>query len=162
MLFGTESYSKISDKNRCISLEFDFYYYICSSKTIIVVMKDLTKAEEQLMKYLWKLEKGYMKDLVDAFPEPKPAYTTIATLLTRMIDKGYVDFVQRGKVREYFPKLKKSEYVKSHFNQIIQNFFNNSTAQFASFFTARADLSLKELEELRSVIQEQIEEKKKK
>lgn len=124
-------------------------------------MNKLTKAEEKLMNYLWKLERGYMKDLVDAFPEPKPAYTTIATLLTRMIDKGLVGFVQRGKVREYFPKLKKGEYVKNRFNQIIQDFFNNSPAQFASFFTARADLSLEELEELRGIIQEQIEEKKK-
>jgi predicted transcriptional regulator len=124
-------------------------------------MNKLTKAEEKLMNYLWKLERGYMKDLVDAFPEPKPAYTTIATLLTRMIEKGLVGFVQRGKVREYFPKLKKGEYVKNHFNQIIQDFFNNSPAQFASFFTARADLSLEELEELRSIIQGQIEEKKK-
>ncbi|MEM8966804.1 MAG: BlaI/MecI/CopY family transcriptional regulator [Bacteroidota bacterium] len=124
-------------------------------------MKKLTKAEEQLMNYLWKLEKAYMKDLVDAFPEPKPAYTTIATLLTRMINKELVGFIQRGKVREYFPKLKKGEYMKNHFNQIVQNFFNNSPAQFASFFTAKADLSLKELEELRSIIQEQIEEKKK-
>lgn len=123
-------------------------------------MKKLTKAEEQLMNYLWKLEKGYMKDLVDMFPEPKPAYTTIATLLTRMIDKGLVGFIQRGKVREYFPKLKKSEYIKSHFNQIVQSFFNNSTAQFASFFTAKADLSLEELEELKGIIQQQIEKKK--
>ena len=123
-------------------------------------MKKLTKAEEQLMNYLWKLGKGYMKDLVEAFPEPKPAYTTIATLLTRMINKDYVGFTQRGKVREYFPKLKKGEYVKGHFNQIVQNFFNNSPAQFASFFTAKADLSLEELEELRGIIQEQIEEKK--
>ena len=125
-------------------------------------MKKLTKAEEQLMHYLWKLESAYMKDLVDTFPEPKPAYTTIATLLTRMVDKGYVGFTQRGKVREYFPKLKKGEYMKNHFNQIIRNFFNNSPAQFASFFTAKADLSLQELEELRGIIQEQIEEKKKK
>jgi len=124
-------------------------------------MKKLTKAEEQLMNYLWKLEKGYMKDLVEAFPEPKPAYTTIATLLTRMIDKDLIGFVQRGKVREYFPKLKKSEYVKGSFNQIVQNFFNNSPAQFASFFTAKADLSLEELEELRGIIQQHIDEKKK-
>lgn len=124
-------------------------------------MKNLTKTEEQIMKYLWKMEKGYMKDLVEQFPDPKPAYTTIATVLTRMIDKGYVGFAQHGKVREYFPKLKKSDYFIHHFNQVIKNFFNNSTPQFASFFTSRKDMSLEELEELKEIIQQQIEAKKK-
>lgn len=124
-------------------------------------MKNLTKTEEQIMKYLWKIEKGYMKDLVDQFPEPRPAYTTVATVLTRMINKGYVGFNQHGKVREYFPKFKKSDYFKSHFNQIIKNFFNNSTSQFASFFTSENDMSLEELEALKDIIQQQIEAKKK-
>lgn len=124
-------------------------------------MINLTKTEEQIMKYLWKLEKGYMKDLVEAFPDPKPAYTTIATILTRMIGKGYVGFTQHGKVREYFPKLKKAGYFKDHVNQLIKNFFDDSTAQFASFFTSKADLSVEELEELKELIQQQIEKKKK-
>ena len=123
-------------------------------------MNSLTKTEEQIMKYLWKLEKGYMKDLVEAFPDPKPAYTTTATILTRMIDKGYVGFTQHGKVREYFPKLKKSRYFKDHVNQLITNFFDDSTAQFASFFTSKEDLSIEELEELKNHIQQQIEKKR--
>lgn len=123
-------------------------------------MINLTKTEEQIMKYLWKLEKGYMKDLVEAFPDPKPAYTTIATILTRMIGKGYVGFTQHGKVREYYPKLKKAGYFKDHVNQLIRNFFDDSAAQFASFFAAKADLSVEELEELKNLIQHQIEKKK--
>ena len=113
------------------------------------------------MKYLWKLEKAFMKDLVDEFAEPKPAYTTIATVLTRMIDKGYVAFKQYGKVREYYPVLKKSEYFSNHFNNIVKNFFNNSASQFASFFTSKSDLSLEELEELKKIVESQIQKKRK-
>jgi predicted transcriptional regulator len=123
-------------------------------------MIQLTKTEEQIMKYLWKIQKGYMKDLVDQFPDPKPAYTTTATILTRMIEKDYIGFSQHGKVREYFPKLKKTEYFKNHINQIVDNFFNNSSAQFASFFTSKSDMTIDELEKLRNIIDEQIKAKK--
>tara|TARA_A100001015_G_C14952000_1_gene697141 strand:+ start:112 stop:486 length:375 start_codon:yes stop_codon:yes gene_type:complete len=124
-------------------------------------MIQLTKTEEVIMKYLWKLEKAFMKDLVDEFAEPKPAYTTIATVLTRMIDKGYVAYKQYGKVREYYPVLKKSEYFSNHFNNIVKNFFNNSASQFASFFTTKSDLSLEELEELKKIVESQIQKKSK-
>ncbi len=124
-------------------------------------MVQLTKTEETIMKYLWKLEKAFMKDLVDEFPEPRPAYTTIATVLTRMIDKGYVAYKQYGKVREYYPVLKKSEYFTNHFNNIVKNFFNDSPSQFASFFTTRNNLSLEELEELKKIVETQIQKKKK-
>ena len=123
-------------------------------------MNQLTKTEEHIMKYLWKIKKGYMKDIVDEFPDPKPAYTTSATILTRMVEKGYVGFNQHGKVREYFPILKKSKYFKSHINQLVNNFFNNSTAQFASFFTTKTDMTVEELEELRDIIDQQIKNKK--
>ena len=124
-------------------------------------MSKLTPPEEEIMNYLWQIESGYMKDIVDQFPDPKPAYTTIATLITRMIDKGYIGFAQHGKVRKYFPLLKKGDYFESHFNKLIKNFFNNSTSQFASFFTAKADLSVDQLEELKKIIESQIEKKKK-
>ena len=124
-------------------------------------MKKLTKTEETIMKYLWKLEKAFMKDLVDEFPDPRPAYTTIATVLTRMIEKGYVGYKQYGKVREYYPALKKADYFATHFNGIVKDFFNNSTSQFASFFTTKSDLSLEELKELKRLVETQIEKKKK-
>ena len=133
------------------------YYYICSIKTTNVVMIKFTKTEEQIMRFLWNLENGYMKDLVDIFPAPKPAYTTIATMLTRMTNKGYVGFEQHGKVRLYFPKIKKTDYIKSHFDQIIEFFFNNSITQFFSFFTTKEDLSIEELEEFKRIIQKKID-----
>ncbi len=113
------------------------------------------------MQHLWKLEKAFMKDLLAAFPEPRPATTTVATLLKRMIDKGFVGYHQHGAVREYYPLVKKSAYFSKHINGLIQNFFNNSAAQFASFFTAETDLTEKELEELKKIVDQQLQKKKK-
>lgn len=120
----------------------------------------LTKTEEQLMQILWKQEKAFMKDLLDAFPEPKPATTTVATLLKRMTDKGFVGYKEYGKSREYFPMVKKSAYFSNQVNGMIKSFFNNSAAQFASFFTKETELTAAELEELRSIIDKEIEKKK--
>lgn len=119
----------------------------------------LSNSEEQLMQLLWKQKKALMKDLIDAYPEPKPAMTTVATLLKRMQDKGFVDYIQLGRSREYFPLVKKSDYFSKHVNGLIKNFFNDSATQFASFFTQQANLSKEELEDLKKLIEEQIEKK---
>ena len=84
----------------------------------------LSKSEEQLMQYLWKLETAYMKDLLDAYPEPRPATTTVATLLKRMSDKHFVAYNIHGKSREYYPLVKKKDYFSKHVNGLIKNFFN--------------------------------------
>lgn len=120
----------------------------------------LSTAEEQLMQLLWKQEKAFMKDLINAYPEPRPATTTIATLLKRMRDKNFVDYRQLGRSREYFPLVKKTDYFSKHVNGLIKNFFNDSAGQFASFFTREADLSQKELEELKEIIDRQLKVKK--
>ena len=119
----------------------------------------LSKTEEELMNYLWKLEKAFMKDLLDAYPEPKPANTTIATLLRRMIDKGFVGYKLFGNSREYYPLVKKKDYFSKHVNGLIKNFFNDSASQFASFFTKETDLSKTELEELRALIDNELKGK---
>jgi len=120
----------------------------------------LTKAEEQLMHYLWTLEKAYMKDLLDAFPEPKPATTTVATLLKRMTDKGFIGYNEFGKSREYFPMVKKEAYSKKEVSGFIKDFFNNSSAQFASFFTKETNMTASELEELKKIIDTELQKKK--
>jgi len=121
----------------------------------------LSNSEEQLMQHLWKLEKAFMKDLLEAYPEPKPATTTVATLLKRMIDKKFVAYSEFGNSREYFPLVKKTDYFSKHVNGLIKNFFNNSASQFASFFTTETDLTQKELEELQKIIDNEIQKKKK-
>ena len=120
----------------------------------------LTNAEEQIMKLLWKLDKAFIRDLLNEFPDPKPAPTTIITLLKRMIDKGFVSYRQCGNSREYFPVVKKSDYFSDHINVLIKDFFNNSTAQFASFFANETDMSPEELKELRDIVVKKIASKK--
>jgi len=119
-------------------------------------MKELTKAEEQCMHYLWKIEKGFLKDLLDVFPDPKPAYTTVATVLKALKNKGFVSYNTYGKIYEYYPLVSKTEYFKSTFKGLIKNYFNNSLKKFASFFTNNNDLSLTELQEIKKMIEEQI------
>lgn len=120
----------------------------------------LSKTEEQLMQFLWQLEKAFMKDLLDLFPDPKPATTTVATLLKRMTDKGFVGYKEYGKSREYYPLVEKADYTNKQVKGIISNFFNNSTAQFASFFTKETNMSAAELEELKKIIDKEIQKKK--
>lgn len=119
----------------------------------------LSKSEEELMNHLWSLDKAIMKDLIDAYPDPKPATTTVATLLKRMQAKEFVGYKQIGRAREYFPLVKKSVYFSSHVNGLIKNFFNNSASQFASFFTKETDLSKSELENLKALIESEIKKK---
>jgi len=122
-------------------------------------MTPLSNSEEHLMQILWKQKRAFMKDLIDAYEDPKPASTTVATLLKRMQDKKFVDYKQLGRSREYFPLVKKSDYFSKHVNGLIKNFFNDSPSQFASFFTKETDLTKTELEELRSLIDQQIKSK---
>nr|WP_298793937.1 BlaI/MecI/CopY family transcriptional regulator [uncultured Allomuricauda sp.] len=119
----------------------------------------LSKSEEELMNIIWKQRKAFMKDLLDAYPDPKPATTTVATLLKRMIDKDYVAYKSFGRSREYYPLVKKQDYFSKQVKGLIKNFFNDSPSQFASFFTKETNLSKEELESLRTLIDDQIKGK---
>ena len=120
----------------------------------------LSKKEEELMQHLWKLEKGFMKDLRNAFPDPKPATTTVATLLKRMANKGFVGYRKFGSVREYYPLVKKEDYFSKHLKGFIKHFFDDSPSKFASFFTKQSDFSEKELNDLKKIIDDQIKKQK--
>lgn len=97
-----------------------------------------------------------MKDLLEAYPEPKPATTTVATLLKRMADKGFIAYKSYGRSREYYPLVKKKDYFSNHVRGLIKNFFNDSPTQFASFFAQETDLSRTELEDLKKLIDQEI------
>lgn len=125
-------------------------------------IKQLNKTELQIMGYLWKIGKGFMKDIVNEFPEPRPAYTTISTQIERMCAKKYIGFKKLGRDKQYFPLLKKKDYFSSYFKNLITYFFNDSAAQFASFFTKNTELSIEELQELQELVKSQIDEKTKK
>jgi predicted transcriptional regulator len=111
------------------------------------------------MEIIWNKNRAFMKDIIAAYPEPKPATTTIATLLKRMQDKNFVDYKQFGRSREYFPLVQKKDYFSKHVHGLIKNFFNNSASQFASFFTEDTNLSKEELQELKGLIDTQIKNK---
>ena len=122
---------------------------------------NLSKTEKQLMELIWESKKVFLKELVDAHPEPKPATTTIATLLKRMQDKGFVGYNLFGNSREYFPLVEKDVYFSKEVKGIIKKSFGNSALQFASFFTTASDLTKTELEELKKIIDNEIAKKKK-
>ncbi|MFC0875394.1 BlaI/MecI/CopY family transcriptional regulator [Saccharicrinis sp. FJH2] len=124
-----------------------------------MVIKQLNKSELQIMGYLWEIEEGFMKDIVEKFPEPKPAYTTISTQLNRMCSKKYIGFKKLGRDKLYFPILQKKDYFSGYLKSIISLFFNDSATQFASFFTKNSDLSVEELEELKELVKSQISQK---
>lgn len=118
----------------------------------------LTDSEKVLMEILWEKKTVFMKDILEASPEPKPAPSTIATLLKRMQNKELVGYKLYGNSREYYPKIEKGEYFKEEMTSMIDRFFNSSVTQFASFFTSNSKLSQKELKELRDIIDKQIKE----
>ena len=116
----------------------------------------LTETEMTLMEILWQKEKVFMKDILEDYADPKPASTTIATLLKRMQNKDLVGYKLFGNSRQYFPKVKKEDYFQGEMTSMIDRFFNSSVTQFASFFTSNSKLSQKQLKELRDIIDQQI------
>ena len=119
----------------------------------------LSKSEEQLMEIIWSHGKAFMKDLIDSSPDPKPATTTLATMLKRMQDKGFVGYTLYGNSREYYPLVKKDDYFAKHMSGIISNYFGNSSLQFASFFTTKSNMTKAELEDLKKIIDQEIKKK---
>ena len=123
-------------------------------------MKDqkLTDAEKDLMEIIWQKNTAFMKDIIEEYPEPKPANTTIATLLKRMQNKDLIGYKTYGNSREYFPKVSKEVYFKEEMTSMIDKFFNSSASQFASFFTSNTKMSQSELKQLRDLIDQKIED----
>jgi BlaI family transcriptional regulator, penicillinase repressor len=121
----------------------------------------LSKSEEQLMQYIWKKEKAFMNELLEMYPDPKPANTTVATLLKRMRDKGFIGYEQLGRSRRYYPLVRKTDYFSRHINGLIKKYFDDSPSSFASFFTKETDLSEEELMELREIVNKELKKRQK-
>ena len=111
-------------------------------------MKSLTKSEEQVMQVLWKIKQGFLKDLIDQSPEPKPHSNTLATILKILVDKGFVEYEVQGRNNIYKPKISKSEYGKRTVNQLLKGYFEGSPAKLVSQFVHDNKLSVEELEAL--------------
>jgi predicted transcriptional regulator len=126
----------------------------------MVAMKELTRAEEQIMQVLWRLGKGFVKDIVDELPEPKPAYNTVSTIVRILEKKGFVSHQAYGKTHEYYPLTSKDEYKKSYLQSFIKRYFGNSFQEMVSFFASDRDISLEELEEIRKLLNQEIVKQK--
>lgn len=112
-------------------------------------MKELTKAEEQVMQILWKLREGIVKQILDQMPDdPKPAYNTVSTVVRVLETKGFVDHKAYGNSHVYFPIVSEEEYKKFAFDKVIKSYFNNSYKSLVSYLVKEQKLNLSELAEL--------------
>lgn len=121
-------------------------------------MKELTKAEEQVMQILWKLEKGFVKDVIDEMPDPKPAYNTVSTIIRILEKKGFVDHNAYGKTHEYFPIVSRETYTRSYMRNFMRNYFSGSFREMVSFFAKDDNMSLNDLDELIQDVKRDLED----
>ena len=124
-------------------------------------IRELTRAEEEIMQILWNLDKAFVHDILKYFPDPKPAYNTVSTFIRILEQKGFVGHKAYGRTHEYYPLITKMEYTKSYFRNFVTNYFENSYKSLASFFTSEEKLSINELEEIRELMEQEILMKKK-
>lgn len=125
-------------------------------------MRELTKAEDQIMQILWNLKKGFVNNIIDQFSEPKPAYNTVSTIIRILENKGFVGHKAFGKTHEYYPLITKEEYTKGYLNGFLSSYFSNSYKNLVSFFSKSERLSTKEIEEIIEILQNQLKEQKEK
>lgn len=123
-------------------------------------MKELTKAEEQIMQILWKIEKGFVNDIIAEMSEPKPAYNTVSTIVRILESKEFVSHNAYGKTHEYFPLISKEEYTSGSLNKLVSDYFGNSYHDLVSFFTRRDNINVRELEQIKSLIDQELKNKK--
>src|SRR5512147_232112 len=107
-------------------------------------MKSLTKAEEQVMQVLWKLDKAFLREIVDAMPNPKPHQNTVATLLKILVEKKFVDIEVLGRQHRYFPLLSKQEYSGKTIKQLAKNYFEGSFSNVVSYLVKENNISVEE------------------
>ena len=116
-------------------------------------MKELTKAEEQIMQLLWEQEKGFVKDIIEQIPEPKPAYNTVSTIIRILEKKGFVGHNAYGKTHEYFPLISKESYRAVYMDKAISDFFSDSYSRLVSQFAQEEKISVSELKEIIKLIE---------
>ncbi|MDX9903606.1 MAG: BlaI/MecI/CopY family transcriptional regulator [Bacteroidales bacterium] len=111
-------------------------------------IRELTKAEEEVMQILWRIKKGFIKDLLEKFEEPRPAYSTVSTIVRILIEKGFIDYKAYGRTHQYFPVISRDDYRKSRLNSLVRNYFSNSYQKMVSFFAREDSLTIKDMEEI--------------
>ncbi|MDR2920196.1 MAG: BlaI/MecI/CopY family transcriptional regulator [Tannerella sp.] len=119
----------------------------------------LTKAEEQVMQYLWTIGEGLVQDVRNCFPDPKPSRTTVSTIIRILETKGFIAHKANGRVFTYYPLIRKEDYSKHQLFGMLKNYFNNSFASMASFFAKESNMNLQEMEALLEDTKKELEKK---
>src|SRR5215217_3334907 len=115
-------------------------------------LKDLTKAEEQIMQILWQLKKGFVKEVVDLLPEPKPAYNTVSTIIRILEVKGFIAHEAFGKAHQYYPLISKEDYKRHATEKLLDGYFESSVESMFSFFVKEEKLDLSDVDEILKMI----------
>ncbi|MGA1977744.1 MAG: BlaI/MecI/CopY family transcriptional regulator [Bacteroidales bacterium] len=123
-------------------------------------MRELTRAEEEVMQVLWKIKKGFVKDILEHFDDPKPAYNTVSTIVRILQDKGFVYHTAYGRTHEYYPVVSKEDYSKFHLSAFVNDYFSSSYGKMVSFFAKEKNLSLKEMEEIMRIMENEMKKQK--
>lgn len=124
-------------------------------------MITLTKAEERIMQILWDIEKGFIKDIQKEFPEPKPPYNSVSTIVRILVKKEVVSFNKFGNTYEYYPLISKEAYSKSQMKNLVSNYFNNSFKKVVNFLSENKDIDIEEVNEVMKMLEDIKEQKKK-
>ena len=125
-------------------------------------IRELTKAEEEIMQILWKLKKAFIKDILGKFDDPKPAYSTVSTIIRILMDKGFVNYRAYGRTYQYFPVISKDDYRKARLSSFVKDYFSNSYQKMVSFFAREDSITLEEMEEIMEVVRKEEDEKRRK
>lgn len=114
----------------------------------------LTKAEEKIMRILWGIGEGFIKDIIEQYPDPKPPYNSVSTIVRVLVQKEIVGFRAFGNTHQYYPLITREEYSKGQLSRLVSDYYNNSLTEVVSFFTESRKLSKKELDEAMRMLQE--------
>jgi BlaI family transcriptional regulator, penicillinase repressor len=125
-------------------------------------MRELTRAEEEVMQVLWKINKGFVKEILEHFEEPKPAYNTVSTIVRILQEKGFVSHKAYGRTHEYFPIVSKEDYSRTHLKVFVKDYFSNSFKKMVSFFAQEKGLSVREMEEIMKIMESEMKKQKEK
>ncbi|MBL6445875.1 BlaI/MecI/CopY family transcriptional regulator [Fulvivirga sp. 29W222] len=117
-------------------------------------MLTLTKAEEKIMKILWDIEKGFIKDIIEQYPDPKPPYNSVSTIVRVLVQKEIVGFKAYGNSHQYYPLVSKEKYRKGQLSKVVSDYYNNSLKQVVNFFSESKKLNEKEVDEVMKMLEE--------
>ena len=123
-------------------------------------MRELTRAEEEVMQILWKIKKGFVKDILEHFDDPKPAYNTVSTIVRILQDKGFVSHKAYGRTHQYYPLVTKDEYSKTHLKTFVKDYFSDSFKKMVSFFAKEKGITVKEMEEIMKIMEVEMNKQK--